>query len=206
MATIIFDFDGTIADSFDFVAGFLAEGIKTESLSEPQKQELRGLSMAAMARKLGYSWGRLPLLFLQGRRRMQGAIKQLEPFDDMVPVIQQLHADGHRLFVVSSNSRRNVRGFLSQHDLQGCFLEIVGNVGLFGKAGALRRLLKRHHLQPTEAMYIGDELRDVQAAQSINLPVIAVTWGFAQPADLSALQPTALTDSPNDLINIINGL
>jgi phosphoglycolate phosphatase-like HAD superfamily hydrolase len=159
-----------------------------------------------MARHLGYSWWQLPFLLVRGRRKMNGVIRQLQPFDGVSAVIRGLHSDGHKLFIVSSNSARNIRDFLRHHDLQGNFLEISGGIGLFGKAGALRRLLKKHRLQPADAVYIGDELRDVQAAKSIKLPVIAVSWGFARTIDLEALRPTALAKAPADLPGIIKKL
>lgn len=206
MAAIIFDFDGTIADSFDFVADFLADTAGLPPLDEEQKGALRGHSMVAMARRLGYSWWRLPWLLHQGRRRMGRTIKHVQPFADMPEAIEKLHAEGHELFIVSSNTARNVSRFLHQHELHKHFLEIDGGIGMFGKAGALRLLLRKQHLNRQDALYIGDELRDVQAAQSLKLRVIAVAWGFARTGDLEALKPTALARQPADLIRIIEEL
>jgi len=100
----------------------------------------------------------------------------------------------------------NVRSFLHEHALHTYFLEIYGGVGLFGKAPTLRRLLREQHLDPKDAVYIGDELRDVQAAQAVSLPVIAVTWGFARLSDLKAKRPTALANRPADLMGILDKL
>jgi phosphoglycolate phosphatase len=203
MAAIIFDFDGTISDSFDFLTGFLAAEAKAGPLSDAQKRELRSLSMAAMARHLGCGWWKLPLLLFKGRRQMGKVIDQLKPFSGMSEVIEKLHAEGHELFIVSSNSVGNVRAFLCHHGLYEYFLETYGGIGLFGKAPALRKLLREQHLKARNAIYIGDELRDVQSAQSIKLPVIAVTWGFARPADIVALKPTAVAETPADLLRIL---
>lgn len=206
MAAIIFDFDGTIADSFDYIAGFLAEAAGRPSLGAEQKQQLRGQSMASIGRQFGLSWWHLLRLFFKGRQQMQAVIDQVEPFDGMPDIIRKLHAEGHELFILSHNTVANVHAFLRHYKLHTYFLEVYGGVGLFGKGPALRKLLKDQKIEKENALYIGDELRDVQAAQSINLRVIAVNWGFARSADLEALNPTGLADKPADLIKILEEL
>lgn len=206
MAAIIFDFDGTIADSFEYIAGFLAAEAGLPPLSAAQKKDLRGQSMITIGRKFGLSWWRLFRLFFKGRRRMRGVMNRVKPFDGITDVLQKLHAEGHELFIVSHNKVGNIRAFLHHHGLHTYFLEIYGGIGVFGKAPALRRLLKDQKLEKENAVYIGDELRDVQASQSIQLRVIAVTWGFARLSDLRALRPTALADEPADLIRILEEL
>lgn len=206
MAAIIFDFDGTIADSFDFVANFLADEADGKTLSEAQKQALRGRSMFAMARQLGHARWRLMRLLFKGRKRMNEAIGQIKPFAGMADVIEKLHSEGHELFILSSNSVPNVRSFLHEHGLHMYFLEIYGGIGLFGKAPALRKLLREHNLEKENAIYVGDEVRDVQAAQAVKLRVVAVSWGFARLAGLEARKPTALAKDSADLMKILEEL
>ncbi len=206
MAAIIFDFDGTIADSFDYIVDFLAKQAKLEPLSAEQKQKLRGLSMVTIARQLGHARWRLLGLFLNGRRRMGATVRHVQPFAEMPELIRKLHAEGHELFIVTSNKARTVRVFLHTQQLHTYFLQIYGGVGLFGKAPALRGLLRDQHIDRKDAVYIGDELRDVQAAQSVGMRVVAVTWGFAQPATLAAKKPTGLANTPAELMAILEEL
>ena len=203
MAAIIFDFDGTIADSFDFVADFLANEAKRQHLSATEKQRLRGMSMFAMARQLGHPWWRLVRLFFKGRKRMSGEVSHIKPFDGLPELIQKLHAEGHELFILTSNTVPNVHKFLHHHHLHTFFLEVYGGIGIFGKTPALRKLLAEQHLEAKDCVYVGDELRDVQAAQAINVRIVAVTWGFARPSDLEALQPTALANTVDDLMKTL---
>lgn len=203
MAAIIFDFDGTIADSLDYFINFIADEAGLEQLTEKQKQDLSGLSLAGIARKLGHPWWRLPFLYLKGRRIMEPHIKDLEPFKGMPEVIKKLHAEGHELFIISSNTVRNMRTFLRKQHLRTSFLQINGGVVVFGKGPALKQLLKDQHLELDDSVYVGDELRDIQAAQSVGMRVVAVTWGFASRKNLKDAKPNWLADTPEELLRIL---
>jgi phosphoglycolate phosphatase-like HAD superfamily hydrolase len=48
---------------------------------------------------------------------------------------------------------------------------------MFRKRAALKRLLKRTGFVASDAMLIGDELRDIYAAESVNISFGAVGWG-----------------------------
>lgn len=206
MAKIIFDFDGTIADSFDYVTNFMANQGDIGELNDEQRQQLRGMSMTAIFKKLGYHWWSAPRMFLRGRWQMTHAIRHLQPFEGMPEVIRKLNAEGHELLILSTNSVSNLHRFLHRRKLHTYFLEIYGGVGMFGKAPALRRLIREQNFDIDDCFYIGDELRDVQAAQSIGLRVIAVSWGFAKLDDLKSQKPTAIAYKPKDIITILEEL
>jgi phosphoglycolate phosphatase len=203
MAAIIFDFDGTLADSFDYVADYLAGEARRGPLSAEQKQQLRGLSVGGMVLKLGFKWWQWPVLFLKGRNRMRHAIKELRSFKGIPDLAAKLQAEGHELFILSTNSNRNIKHFLHTQKMHKHFLEIYGGVGMFGKAPALRQLLKEQNIEADQAVYVGDELRDVEAAHLIGLRAVAVSWGFASRKNLKAAKPTALADTPEELFRIL---
>jgi phosphoglycolate phosphatase-like HAD superfamily hydrolase len=203
MAAIIFDIDGTIADSFEYVSDFLAGEAKLAPLSAGQRKRLRGLSTIGMARQLSYHWWDAPRLFFRGRRRMQHRINRLEPFAGIPELLVKLHNEGHELFIVSTNSVRNIRAFLKRHGLEKYFLQIYGGVNMFSKRPALRRLLREQHIEAANAVYVCDEVRDVLAAQSAGIRAVAVTWGFANASDLRGLKPTAVAETPSELTAIL---
>ncbi len=137
---------------------------------------------------------------------MRHAIKHIAPHPGIPEIIQKLHTEGHQLFILSTNSLQNLHRFLHEQSMHKYFLEIYGSVGIFGKARGLKRLLKEHKLELNQAVYVGDELRDIEAAKLIGLRVIAVTWGFAHPSKLRALRPTAIADTSDQLMNILEVL
>lgn len=207
MATIIFDFDGTIADSFDYVASFLERHVRRgHPLTHEEKEKLRGMTMQQMATHLGSPWWYLPVLFLIGRRAMGKAIYNVPIFEGMGMVIDKLHAEGHELMIVSSNNSRNIKRSLKQHHLYKYFTDIYGNAGFFGKKRAINRILRRNSLEKKGAVYIGDEARDVIGAHGAEVRVIAASWGFDSKEVLASHKPTAIADKPVDIIRILEEL
>ena len=207
MATIIFDFDGTIADSFDYVTSFLERHVaKGRQLTTMERSALRGMTMAQMAVHLGSPKWRLPLLFVIGRRVMGKAIYDVPIFEGIGKVIEQLHAEGHELMIVSSNNSRNIRKFLKQHHLYKYFTDLYGGAGFFGKRRAIRSILRRNHVPARDAIYVGDESRDIEAAKAAEIRIIAVTWGFDQAEFLEIAQPTAVANQPQDIVRVLEEL
>lgn len=202
VTTVVFDFDGTIANSFDYLVAFMSREAGKE-LTKDEKAALHGLSMARIGRRLGISWFRLPFLFFKGRRKMRPAIRKIEPFEGMPEVVRTLHKQGYGLFILSTNTTPNIRHFLKRHELDAYFTEIYGGVGMFGKAPALRRLLREQQVEVRKAVYVSDELRDAMAAQSIGLRIIAVSWGFARALDLKAEGVSGLAKKPADILRLV---
>jgi phosphoglycolate phosphatase len=202
--TIIFDFDGTIANSFGVIVDIFEKLTKQpRKLNDTELNELRDLSPLSIAKRLGVSNWQIPFLLIRGRRIMAGRQREIEPFAGMPSVIEKLHAEGHELFIMSSNSRRTIKKFLKTHHLNTYFVEIKGEVGMFGKPRALRKLLRGNQLDAQSAFYIGDETRDVEAAQQVGTRSIAVLWGFARDEKLAELKPTAIATTPEDIIRIL---
>jgi phosphoglycolate phosphatase len=204
VANIIFDFDGTIADSFDYFLTFLAREAKKQPLTDDQKAGFHGHSLVGMTRKMGVSWFRLPGLLYRCRQEMNPAMQHVQPFHGMPEVIRKLRDEGHQLYILSTNSETNMHKFLKHHKLDDYFSEVYGGAGLLGKAPALRRLLREQHIETRKAVYIGDEVRDVEAAQSTGVRIITVTWGFARADELKSRKPTGVAHSPEDIIDIIS--
>lgn len=208
MAAIIFDFDGTIADSFEYVATFLESHVRRgHPLTETELQALRGMNMRQMARHFGSPVWYLPVLFVIGRRSMGKMIYNVPIFEGMGKVVEQLHNEGHTLMIVSSNNNRNIKRSLKQHHLYKYFTDIYGNAGiLFGKHRAINRILRRNSLKREEALYIGDEGRDIIAAKAAEIRVIAAAWGFDKADILATHEPTVIVHTPHDIIKVIEEL
>jgi phosphoglycolate phosphatase len=201
---VIFDFDGTIADSFDYVFNFLkSEAKNTDTLTSKQQKELRKMSMKRLALHLGVPFWRLPMVYFKGRRVMRAHMEHVQPFAGMEAVIQQLHEQGCALFIASSNSPRNIRRLLKQRGIAVYFKAVRGGAGFTGKASLIRQLLLRYRLPKATTWYVGDETSDVVAASAAGLKCLAVGWGFADPEKLKQLEPAAFAERVSDIPKIL---
>jgi phosphoglycolate phosphatase len=204
MANIIFDFDGTIADSFGLAVHIYEQLLRSgELLPKEEIQRLRGMSMLHLALELKIAPWRVPFLLARGRTIMRRNIDSVEAFAGMPELIRELNADGHKLYIMSSNSVQNIRPLLKRYDVRKEFIKLYGGAGLLGKATLLKRVLKRQKLDSAQTFYIGDEVRDIEASKRAGIKVISVTWGYNSEAILREHQPDFVAKKPTDIRSLV---
>src|SRR5262249_27326830 len=130
----------------------------------------------------------------------RGRMQEVRLFDGVPNLLRTLRVGGCRLGVLSSNSAANVRTCLRANGVEGAFEFVVGYPRLFGKATALRRLLKQERVRPQRFLYVGDEVRDVKAAKQSGVGSAAAGWGFQSLELLSRQSPTFLWSCPADVL------
>jgi phosphoglycolate phosphatase-like HAD superfamily hydrolase len=111
------------------------------------------------------------------RRESAKHADEIKPFDGVVEMVQQLsqHCD---VGILSTNSAETVGKFLTNNALDSYFCYIKTNVPLFGKSRALRRAVRFLRRNYTFILYVGDEIRDIEACRKVGLDIISVSWGF----------------------------
>jgi phosphoglycolate phosphatase len=186
----IFDFDGTLADSGRLMLGVLnqaAAKYRFRALSEADVERLRKLDNRAIMREIGVSMWRLPAI---AKYMREEAAKRPPPplFEGVPQMIDALKANGVQVAIVSSNSERIVRAALGEAlaakiDYYGC------DADMFGKASKFKALIRKARVKPHEAVSVGDETRDIEAARKIGMRAAAVTWGYAHESVLADFRP-----------------
>lgn len=204
MKTLIFDFDGTLADSFSLVMELAYEILEMEPLPAREVERLRRLPLFKAVRELRVPLYRVPKLLLNGRQKMHERIHEVHPFPGIPEVLSVLHQQGNHLLVISSNSEQNVRSFLRANHLEGYFDGVYGGVGIFDKAGALRKVMRRNKLDPANCFYIGDEVRDIMGASRVDVRTVSVAWGYQHETALKRHHPFAIARQPTDLLEIFD--
>jgi phosphoglycolate phosphatase len=99
-----------------------------------------------------------------------------------------------------SNAESNIRALLKQNQVEHLF-DFVTSASTFGKGKALAKIIRQYQYQKANVVYIGDEIRDIQAARSSEVRVISVGWGFNAPLALIDKQPDLFITKPLALID-----
>ncbi len=208
MSTLIFDFDGTIADTFFIaVAVFrkLSRRAGSKRATDDEEVEiLRGLPAREAIKRVGVHWWQLPYILYEARKAVRQQIGEVKAIDGVKPVIQKLHADGHKLYVVSSNSEKNIRRFLEHNGMEDCFDEIHGGIGLFAKSRTLGQILADS--PESDCVYVGDEARDLDAATRAGMPCVSVAWGYNSKKALQNAGAKLIIEHPKELLAVIKKL
>jgi phosphoglycolate phosphatase len=201
----IFDFDGTIADSLELVLSEfnrLAPRFRVKPIDRDDLARVRKMKASAAMKEHGVSFWKLPLLVSAMRSALHKHVAGLEPCEGMAEALRALAKNGCRCSVLSTNSSQNIERFLERHDLK-MFERIAGGASMFGKARALSRLIARAKLDASQVYYVGDEVRDIDAAAAAGVHSIAVSWGYAERGALEAHSPTYIADRPDDLLRLL---
>ncbi|MBB3220280.1 HAD hydrolase-like protein [Pseudoduganella umbonata] len=197
---LIFDFDGTLADSFPFfleVFDTLADAHHFRRLDRSRLEELRGADVPQIMRHVGLPrWKLLPVA-MHFRTLMAQSIGSIRLFDGVPDVLRSAAADGVLLAIVSSNSEANVRAVLG--DDARLFAHFECGAALFGKRRRLRRVLQGTGVADERVLCVGDEVRDIDAAHAEGLDFGAVGWGYARPEALRARAPKLMFGSVEEM-------
>jgi phosphoglycolate phosphatase len=203
---IIFDFDGTIADTLDAVVSItnrLAVEFDYKPVTEEELAILRNLNARQIIKYSGISVFQLPFLLRKVLSELTNQIQNLRPIEGIREALEELKQQGNRLGIMTSNSKENVMAFLEKNGLEDLFDFIYTGITIFGKSSSINNLLKQEHLDHETVIYVGDETRDIEAARKSHIKVIAVGWGFNSEAVLAEHHPDFLIHHPWELLYVI---
>lgn len=206
---LIFDFDGTLIDSYQKVIekfNYLAEQFDFRKIDEQELEKLRELNSKQLIKNLHIPFYKLPKIIHHARKEMRKEILNLLPFPNMPEVLEKLFDNKFILGVLTSNSEVNVATWLKYHKIHHLFHFIHSEPNYFSKKRVLKKMIKTYGMDKTKAFYIGDETRDIEAAKKAGIYSIAVTWGFNSEKILLAQEPHYIARTPEDIIKIFTAM
>ena len=205
---IIYDFDGTIADSlavtiaaYNRIAG--EKGLR--GVTEDELQALRAKDPREALKELGVSLYQVPHLLYRVLKEVKHQVVNLKPCAGMKELLSEARGQGYQQAILTSNLEESVKGFLRHNQLE-IFDFVYCGSGAFGKARALKRLLRDARRSPQEVVYVGDEIRDIEATRKAGIPIICVGWGYNAREALEGHRPQAVIDRPEQLLTEVRKL
>jgi len=198
---VIFDSDGTLADTLPWMRSIfneLADAHGFRRVDSGEHEQYRDLHGHELLKALGLPLWKLPRVANAMRARMTQHIGEFALFPGIREALQGLFAQGVLLSIVSSNSRANVERILGA-ELAALMVRYECGVSLFGKAAKIRAMVRALQVAPAEAIYVGDEIRDAEAARKAGVAFGAVAWGQCSREALHAQAPERFFHEVTDL-------
>lgn len=201
---VLWDFDGTLANNLErglSIYNTIALKYGFLPISDPQAS--RNLSLRAFLRRHRIPLAKVPIA-LRDFFEMQSRDMESVPLVDGISELLAELEGRYRLGVVSSNTGENIRRCLRANQVEHHFEMLVGSGRLFGKARAIKRVVRAERVHRARVLYVGDEIRDVEAAQKAGVQVAAVTWGVNSEVILRRHRPNYVVGHPRELRTILS--
>lgn len=210
-AALFFDLDGTLIDSAVGITQCVAHALTQMGRPVPPQEELRRWIGPSLRTSFAP-------LFDDPEQVEQAVTYYRERFDvvgwrehDIYPrigqVVQELHARGHRLAIVTAKNEPHARRIVEHLPFGACFEDVIGATPDGSRsekpqlvAEALRRLM----LAPTQCWMIGDRRMDIEGARHHGMRNIGVLWGFGGAEELRAAGAGNLGATPDALLSLID--
>ena len=205
---ILFDLDGTLADTAPDLGAALNHLRIKEGLPPLALQEFRSYASSGARGLLKVGFGLLPedsryesmrnafLDFYEAHICVESRL-----FAGMAELLGAIEQRGLRWGVVTNKSKRftpRVLATLQVDKRAACIVCGDSTPHLKPHPASLQLAARELELDPAECVYVGDDLRDIQAARAAGMPSVAAGWGYG--AALESWQADRIAVHPTDLI------
>lgn len=200
---ILFDFDGTLADTAPMIRsvyGDIAQRHKLRPLTDEDYTTLRRGTITDARKWTGIRWWQFPLMIRSIKRLMLLQAEKVKLFPGAVDLVRQLHEDNVQMYILSRNTPETIQRTLTRYKLAR-YVSVLPRRrrSLGGKVAAIKQLIRRERVDPATVWIVGDEVRDLQAAQRAGISSIAVTWGLQDESILQRYNPTYIVNTIDEL-------
>ena len=145
----VFDFDGTLADTFDV--------IKNIAMNEYSEYDIdvelfKSEGAKGMLKMLNIPRWKIPGMILNVTNKLRNS-KNIKLFPSIVDLLINLKKD-YKIGILSSNSKEIINDTLKEYDIENLFEFVYSESSLFGKHSVLKRMCSKHNIDPLEVIYV----------------------------------------------------
>jgi len=203
---VVFDWDGTLADSTALIAAAIQQACRDIGEPPPDDTTARyviGLGLAdALAHVApGLAPERHRDLAMRYRHHYLTGDPQIPLFSGVREMLDELDGAGLLLGVATGKTRVGLNRALEQQRLGNRFVATRCADEGFPKPNPdmLLHLMDRVGVEPRETLMIGDTTHDVELARNAGVAAVAVSYGAHASAGLAQCSPLAVLHSIEEL-------
>jgi len=210
---LIFDWDGTLADSQSHIVAALQQTNLQMSLDTVSDQDCAnciGLGLAETALRLhpglqSAEVERFRQQYSDNYLALGRAQFQLSLFDGVRMTLAELQSAGHKLAVATGKSRQGLDRVLLESELQAHFswTRAADETASKPDPTMLREILADSDFDVDDAIMIGDSSYDLEMASALSMRSVGVSYGVHNEAQLSRYNPIAIIDAITELPALI---
>lgn len=190
----MFDFDGVIVNSCQ-----MSYEINREYFSDIQYWELQDWAEGnVFTKKLRENFDERSeaYYFEQYNRRVTGLI----PVEGMENIFKELDLQGYQLIIVSSADEESIKKYLTEHNLDKYFMEIMAKNTHTSKVKKFKMIFKKYKIKPSGTLIVTDSVGDVKEAHEVKMKAIGVIWGLHERERLEKNGTDFIAENPNDIL------
>jgi pyrophosphatase PpaX len=179
---LVFDFDGTLVDSYPLIEEAFAHVMRTHRLDETARQlfrQSRGLPLPEQMKLVApHMWEELVATY----RSVDATLGHAQVFRGIPTLVRKLHHAGVGMGVVSCKRRALVEAELEAAGLRSFFDVVIGFEDVTPPKPApdpLLAAIARLGLTRSAAVYVGDSMVDLKTGRAARVRTVLAAWGLS---------------------------
>lgn len=212
MKLIIFDFDGTLADTRQLIVETMQQTIQALELTpctDEQCASMIGLPLKQAFIEL------IPMSDEMGDRCVDtyrrifnenNALYVIPTFPNVIDTLFRLSAEGYILTIASSRSRKSLLDFVHTMHLEEIFSYILGADDVIlskPHPEPVLRTLEAFDCSPEETLVVGDMKYDIEMGRRAGTRTCGVTYGNGSPQDLREAGADFIVNNFGEILTLI---
>ncbi len=203
MQNIVFDWTGVIKDAVQdhlkvvniMFEEFKVPPVSLEEMKETWKQPF-----------MDFYQMHLPELSMEDQKKAYfkafAQVPGAKPYDGMVDLLKKFKSQGKKMVILSSDSPKSLLREIKDFDLEDVFVDM--DLEVHDKVEHLGGLMSRNDMNLENTVIVGDTNNEIEAARSVGIECISVTWGLCSEKNLRQYNPDFIVHTVQDLEKTIN--
>lgn len=212
---VIFDFDGTLADTLEDLKDSINEALKMSGFSRQYTYDETKALIGSGIRRLcaralsdcAHSPEEEEKVFADFNRwYLLNQTRHTHLYEGVQETLDELKRNGVKTAILSNKKEENTREIVAHLCKENTFDQIVGKREEFPlkpDPTSLNYLIALLGVDKEEVLYVGDSDTDMKTADNLSLRKVAVTYGYRDKEILEKYKPDYMIDDFREILGIV---